>query len=135
MQVRLVDTRGGGVVVKNMAESSFVTEVKRQQHEDPELRKLREKIPQQQHPLFELTGDGVLRYQGRLCVPSVGKLRTNILSEAHYSRYASHPGATKMYQDLRQVCWWNGMKKDIAEMVVECPNCRQVKAEHKGLEA
>ena len=100
MQVRLVDAGGRGVVVKNMVESAFVTEVKRWQHEDPELRKLREKIPQQQHPLFELTGDGVLRYQGRLCVPAVGKLRTNILSEAHYSRYASHPGATKMYQDF-----------------------------------
>ncbi|WMV24581.1 hypothetical protein MTR67_017966 [Solanum verrucosum] len=65
--------------------------VKRQQDEDPELRKLREKIPQQQQPLFELTGDGVLRYQGRLCVSTVGDLLTKILSEAHYSRYASHP--------------------------------------------
>ncbi|WMV08109.1 hypothetical protein MTR67_001494 [Solanum verrucosum] len=83
-----------------MAEVSFVTEVKRRQHEDPELRKLREKIPLQQKPLFELTGDGVLRYQGRLCVPEVGELQPNILSEAHYSRYASSPVATKMYQDL-----------------------------------
>ncbi|XP_049399822.1 uncharacterized protein LOC125863894 [Solanum stenotomum] len=131
LQICLVDAGGGAVVVKNMEESSFVTEVKRRQHEDPELRKLREKIPQQQHPLFELTGDGDLRYQGRLCVSTVGKLRTNILSEAHYSRYASHLGATKMYQDLRQIYWWNDMKKDIAEMVAECPNCQQVKAEHQ----
>ncbi|XP_049387088.1 uncharacterized protein LOC125851321 [Solanum stenotomum] len=120
-----------GVILKNMAESSFVTEVKRWQHEDPEHRKLREKIPQQQQPLFELTGDGVLRYQGRLCVPSVRELRKNILLEAHYSRYASHPGATKMYQDLRQIYWWNDMKKDIVEMVAECPNCQQVRAEHQ----
>ncbi|WMV49884.1 hypothetical protein MTR67_043269 [Solanum verrucosum] len=80
LQVRFVDVGGGGVFVKNMEESSFVTKVKRQEHEDPELRKLREKIPQQQQPLFELTGDGVLRYQRRLCVPSVKELLTKILS-------------------------------------------------------
>ncbi|XP_070045491.1 uncharacterized protein [Nicotiana tomentosiformis] len=131
LQVRLVDVEGGRILVQNTAKSSFVTEVKERQHEDPELIKLRESIPQQRQPLFELTGDGVLRYQGRLCVPSVGELRAKILSEAHYSRYAVHPGATKMYRDLRQIYWWNGMKKDIAEMVAQCPNCQQVKAKHQ----
>ncbi|XP_070049880.1 uncharacterized protein [Nicotiana tomentosiformis] len=75
LQVRLVDAEGGRILVQNTAKSSFVTEVKERQHEDPELIKLRESIPQQRQPLFELTGDGVLRYQGRLCVPSVGELR------------------------------------------------------------
>nr|XP_016487448.1 PREDICTED: uncharacterized protein LOC107807549 [Nicotiana tabacum] len=96
LQVRLVDAEGGRILVQNTEKSSFVTEVKERQHEDPELIKLRESIPQQRQPLFELTGDRVLRYQGRLCVPSVGELRAKILSEAHYSRYAVHPGATKM---------------------------------------
>nr|XP_016497280.1 PREDICTED: uncharacterized protein LOC107816112 [Nicotiana tabacum] len=91
--------------LQNTEKSSFVTEVKERQHEDPELIKLRESIPQQQQPLFELTGDGVLRYQGRLCVPSVGEIRATILLEAHYSSYAVHPGATKMYRDLRQIYW------------------------------
>ncbi|XP_070048937.1 uncharacterized protein [Nicotiana tomentosiformis] len=69
LQVRLVDAEGGRILVQNTAKSSFVTEVKERQHEDPELIKLRESIPQQRQPLFELTGDRVLRYQGRLCVP------------------------------------------------------------------
>ncbi|XP_070050318.1 uncharacterized protein [Nicotiana tomentosiformis] len=88
LQVRLVDAEGGRILIQNTAKSSFVTEVKERQHEDPELIKLRESIPQQRQPLFELTEDGVLRYQGRLCVPSVGELRAKILLEAHYSRYA-----------------------------------------------
>ncbi|XP_070017603.1 uncharacterized protein [Nicotiana sylvestris] len=117
LQVRLVDVEDGCILVQNTAKSSFVTEVKEQQHEDPELIKLRESISQQRQPLFELTGDGVLRYQGRLCVPTVGEIRAKILSEARYSRYAVHPGETKMYRDLRQIYWWNGMKKDIAKMV------------------
>ncbi|XP_075088255.1 uncharacterized protein LOC142170279 [Nicotiana tabacum] len=111
LQVHLVDAEGGRILVQNTAKSSFVTKVKERQHEDLELIKLRKSIPQQRQPLFELTGDAVLRYQGHLCVPTVGELRVKILLDAHYSRYAVHPGATKMYWDLRQIYWWNGMKK------------------------
>ena len=76
-------------------------------------------------------GDGVLRYQGRLCVPDVGELRQHILAEDHNSRYSIHLGATKMYRDMREVYWWNIMKRDIADFVSKCPNCQQVKVEHQ----
>ncbi|GKE53541.1 putative reverse transcriptase domain-containing protein [Tanacetum coccineum] len=33
---------------------------------------------------------------------------------AHKSRYSVHPGADKMYHDLRDMYWWPVMKKDIA---------------------
>ena len=42
-----------------------------------------------------------------------------------------HPGATKMYQDLRQTFWWTRMKREIARFVAECDVCRRVKAEHQ----
>ena len=35
-----------------------------------------------------------------------------------------------MYHNLKQIYWWDGMKKDIAEYVAKCPKCQQVKAEH-----
>nr|GEU29743.1 hypothetical protein [Tanacetum cinerariifolium] len=35
--------------------------------------------------------------------------------EAHKSKYSIHPGADKMYYDLRDRYWWPRMKKDIAE--------------------
>ena len=35
-----------------------------------------------------------------------------------------------MYRNLREVYWWNGMKRDIADFVSKCPNCQQVKVEH-----
>ncbi|MDV3143928.1 MAG: hypothetical protein Q8763_02730, partial [Candidatus Phytoplasma australasiaticum] len=76
-------------------------------------------------------GDDVLRYQGRLCVPSVDDLRDRILVEAHNARYSIHPGAIKMYRDLREVYWWGGMKKDIVKFMSRCPNCQQVKVEHQ----
>ena len=76
-------------------------------------------------------GDGVLRYQGRLCVPNVDGLRNQILEEAHGSRYSIHLGSTMMNHDLRKVFQWEGLKKDKAEFNAKCPNCQQVKAEHQ----
>ena len=81
--------------------------------------------------VFSQGGDDVLRYKGRLCVPDVGELRQHILAEAHNSRYSIHPGATKMYHNLREVYWWNGMNSDIADFVSKCPDSQQVKVEHQ----
>ena len=61
----------------------------------------------------------------------MGELRQHILAEAHNCRYSIHPGATKMYRDLQEVYWWNGMKRDIADFVSKCPNSQQVKVEHQ----
>ena len=75
----------------------------------------------------------MLRHQGRLCVPNADSLRELIMEEAHGSRYSIHPGSTKMYHDLREIYWWNGMIKDKANFVAKCPNCQQVKVEHQRL--
>ena len=120
-----------GVTVQNGAESSLVVEVKEKQDSDPIFLQLKGAVHQHRVEVFFQEGDGVLRYQGRLCVPNVGELRQHILAEAHNSRYSIHPGATKIYRDLREVYWWNGMKRDIADFVAKCPNCQQVKVEHQ----
>ena len=36
-----------------------------------------------------------------------------------------------MYRTIKENYWWSGMKRDIAEFVVRCLVCQQVKAEHK----
>ena len=46
--------------------------------------------------------NGSLRYRGRVVVPQLTDLREEILREFHYSRFALHPGGTKVYQDLRR---------------------------------
>ncbi|GJW19848.1 putative reverse transcriptase domain-containing protein [Tanacetum coccineum] len=53
------------------------------------------------------------------------------MDEAHKSKYSVHPGADKMYYDLRDRYWWPGMKKDIAMYVSKCLTCLKVKAEHQ----
>ncbi|WMV14167.1 hypothetical protein MTR67_007552 [Solanum verrucosum] len=61
----------------------------------------------------------------------VDEHQERIMEEAHSSIYSIHPDSTKMYRDLREVYWWNGIKKDIAEFVAKCLNCQQVKVEHQ----
>ncbi|GJT57828.1 putative reverse transcriptase domain-containing protein [Tanacetum coccineum] len=50
-------------------------------------------------------------------VPLKGDVRTLIMDEAYKSKYSVHLGADKMYYDLRDMLWWPGIKKDIAENV------------------
>ena len=53
----------------------------------------------------------------------VSDLRNRILEEDHGARYFIHSSSTKMYNDLREVFWWEGLKSDIVEFVARCPNC------------
>ncbi|GKA86462.1 putative reverse transcriptase domain-containing protein [Tanacetum coccineum] len=63
---------------------------------------------------FERRKDGGLYFMDRIWIPSSGNVRTLIMDEAHTSKYSIHPGADKMYHDLRDLYWWSGMKKNIA---------------------
>ena len=74
--------------------------------------------------------DGSLRYRGRLVVPQLIELRDEILREFHCSRFAVHPGSTKMNRDLRCQYYWSGMKQDVGDFVRRCLTCQQVKAKH-----
>ncbi|WMV19427.1 hypothetical protein MTR67_012812 [Solanum verrucosum] len=79
--------------------------VKVKQGPDPILVELKEAVLKKSVEAFSQGGDGVLRYQCRLCVPDVDDSREHILSKAHSSRYSIHLGATKMYRDLREVSY------------------------------
>ena len=85
-------------------------EFKEKQDNGPIFLELKGAVHNQRVEVFSQEGDGVLCYQGRLCVPDVGELRKNIFVESYNSRYFIHPGATKMYRDLLEVYWWNGIK-------------------------
>ncbi|GJU02947.1 putative reverse transcriptase domain-containing protein [Tanacetum coccineum] len=80
---------------------------------------------------FERRDDGGIYFFDRIWIPSVGGVRKLIMDEAHTSRYSIHPGADKMYHDLRDLYWWPGMKRDIAEYVSKCLTCSKIKAEHQ----
>ncbi|GKE04806.1 putative reverse transcriptase domain-containing protein, partial [Tanacetum coccineum] len=51
--------------------------------------------------MIEQRSDGTLYYLDRIWVPLKGEVRTLIMDKAHKSKYYVHPGADKMYYDLR----------------------------------
>ncbi|GJT02300.1 putative reverse transcriptase domain-containing protein [Tanacetum coccineum] len=81
--------------------------------------------------MIEQRSDGTMYYLDRIWVPLKGEVRNLIMDEAHKSKYYVHPGADKMYYDLRDRYWWPRMKKGIAEYVSKCLTCLKVKAEHQ----
>ncbi|GJV44849.1 putative reverse transcriptase domain-containing protein [Tanacetum coccineum] len=81
--------------------------------------------------MIEQRSDRTLYYLDRIWVPLKGEVRTLIMDKAHKSKYSVHPGADKMYYDLRDRYWWHGMKKDIAKYVSKCLTCLKVKVEHQ----
>ncbi|GJZ71697.1 putative reverse transcriptase domain-containing protein, partial [Tanacetum coccineum] len=65
--------------------------------------------------MIKQRSDGTLYYLDQIWVPLKGEVRTLIMDEAHKLKYSLHPGADKMYYDLRDRYWWPGMKNDIAD--------------------
>lgn len=76
----------------------------------------------------------VLIYLGRLYVPIVDGLHETVMEKDHSSRYSNHLCPLQMYCNLREVYWWNGMTKGIAEFFSKRPNCQQVKVEYPSPE-
>ncbi|RVW16032.1 Transposon Tf2-12 polyprotein [Vitis vinifera] len=109
----------------------LVGRIKTLQKNDSQLVQVMEEVKMGSKNDFVLSDDEILRFGTRLCVPNDEDLRRELLEEAHCSKFAIHPGGTKMYKDLRQNYWWSGMKHDIAQFVAQCLVCQQVKAEHQ----
>ncbi|GJY24628.1 putative reverse transcriptase domain-containing protein [Tanacetum coccineum] len=80
---------------------------------------------------FERREDGGIYFFDHNWIPSVGGVWKLIMDEAYTSRYSIHLGSDKMYYDLKDLYWWPGMKKDIAEYVSRCLTCSKIKAEHQ----
>ncbi|XP_042958074.1 uncharacterized protein LOC122293600 [Carya illinoinensis] len=91
--------------------SSLIDQIKVAQNSDPGLVKIKGEVPEDKRPEFSISGDGTLRFKGKIYVPNVKEIRDVILKKAHRSLYTVHPGSTKMYRDLKQQFWWSGFPK------------------------
>jgi hypothetical protein len=78
---------------------------------------------EEKSPGFTEDDEGVLWYEGRICVPDVKELKDKILREAHESAYSIHPGGNKMYLSHKATYWWYKIKRDVAEYVALCDTC------------
>ncbi|MCI36777.1 hypothetical protein A2U01_0058000, partial [Trifolium medium] len=109
----------------------FLEEVKECQKRDHKLMEKLAFIKEGKENDFGIDENGVVRYRGRVCVPDVSELKKMILEEGHRSGLSIHPDITKMYQDLKKLLLWPGMKKQISEFVYACLICQKSKIEHQ----
>ena len=129
--IRLEVLEKGGILACVEARSSFLDKIKGKQFTDEKLIWIRDKVLRGETKEEKIDEEGVLRIKGRVCVPRVDDLINTIMTKAHSSRYSLHPGATKMYRELKQNFWWSKMKRDIVDFIAQCPKCQQVKYEHQ----
>jgi hypothetical protein len=94
------------------------------------MKHIHEKIEAGKANCFRKDDQGIIWFNDRIVVPKDAEVRQQILDEARLSRYFIHPRSTKIYQDLKQHCWWTKMKMEIARYVARCDTCRCVKAVH-----
>ncbi|XP_050233220.1 uncharacterized protein LOC126681708 [Mercurialis annua] len=120
----------GSLIAQLSVRPTLIDRIRELQGEDPQLKRVMEEVEKGRCQDFSVV-NGTLKYSTRLCVPDIENLRQKIMEETHGSTYSIHPGSTKMYRDIKEMYWWNGMKRDIAEFVAKCPVCQQVKLEHQ----
>ena len=111
--------------------SGLLNDIRVAQKSDPFLKTQIEVIESGGNSNFEIGVDGILRLNGRICVPNVPEIKKVILEEGHRSSLSIHPGATKMYQDLKTMFWWPNMKQEVNEFVYKCLVCQKSKIEHQ----
>ena len=110
-----------------LAQLSVIPDLKQMivnaQKNDAKLQELAQLVSTGDKTDFAIDGSGGLLYKNRLCVPNDMRLKKKILYESHNTVFTMHPGSNKMYQDMKQFYWWQGMKKDISEYVAKCLTC------------
>ncbi|XP_070041578.1 uncharacterized protein [Nicotiana tomentosiformis] len=99
--IRLDVSKSSRVLACTIARSSLYERIRERQYDDPHFLFLKDIVRHSASKQVTIGEDGVLRMQGRICVPNVNGLHELILVEAHISRYSINRGAAKIYQDLR----------------------------------
>nr|GFA98590.1 retrotransposon protein, putative, Ty3-gypsy subclass [Tanacetum cinerariifolium] len=110
MEVELVVHGSEGYIASLKIEPNFILQIKEAQKEDGELWSVVQNMKKGKQEEFRVDEHEA------------------VLSEAHSSPFSIHPGSTKMYRDLKQNFWWNGMKRDneVGERVIEGPKLVEI---------
>ncbi|KAF8748062.1 hypothetical protein RHS01_11083 [Rhizoctonia solani] len=70
---------------------------------------------------------GLLFYQGRIVVPDVGTLRTDLLRIFHDSPLAGHPGRQRTLELVSRNYYWPGICADTYWHVDSCKTCQRIR--------
>ncbi|KAL4340238.1 hypothetical protein GQ457_08G028370 [Hibiscus cannabinus] len=108
-------SRDGGLVAELQVKPTLIQLIREKQLRDRAMAAHVQDIAEGKPTDFRFRDEGVLCFKDRIVVPDDSELRQTILTEAHSSPFAMHPGSTKMYRDLKGDYYWVGLKKDVSE--------------------
>ncbi|XP_052490187.1 uncharacterized protein LOC128042885 [Gossypium raimondii] len=121
----------GSILAELKAKPMFLEEICKAQKDDSELQTKRAQCESGVESDFQIGSNGCLMFKNLICIPKYDELIRKILQEAHSSSFSIHLGSTKMYNDLKKMYLWTGMKRDISEFVSRYLICQQVKVKHQ----
>ena len=75
--------------------------------------------------------NGLLYFDGRICVPAVKDYRYMILKESHDAPLSGHLGSDKTYLNLSKSFYWPKMDKDVRKYIASCDECQRNKPSNK----
>ena len=79
----------------------LLSQIKQEQQNDENFSEIIYEVQKEKREDFTLADDGTLMVGKRICVLDKENLKFQLLEEAHQTPYSVHPGATKIYQDLK----------------------------------
>ena len=115
-----------GLCATIVVEPTILEEIKLKQKKDPKLKTIHNNLAMEPKLKFKMI-DGVFKFRNRTCVLDIFDPKQHIMDEGHKTKWTIHPGMMKMYQDLKEMYWWMGMKQDIREYVNRCLQCQRIK--------
>nr|XP_012461405.1 unnamed protein product [Gossypium raimondii] len=95
----------GGLLAELQVKPTWFNKINDKQLLDESLVLLVQQFEEGKTLNFGFYSDGILCFQGRVCMPNGRELRLSILREAHSCPYAMHLRGNKMYRDLRELYW------------------------------
>lgn len=72
--------------------------------------------------------EGIIRYKGRVLIPHDEDMQNQILQALHTSAAAGHSGFHVTYKRVKNMFFWQNLKKMIKRFVAHCQVCQQAKS-------
>jgi hypothetical protein len=103
-------------------------------HQDPEARQLLAELSISSPNIkgCSLT-DGVIRHHGKIWLGKQEQAHDAVLQALHNSGLGGHSGIAAIYNKVKSLFSWPGIKQDVTTFVNNCQVCQQSKSEHSRL--
>lgn len=81
----------------------------------------------ERYPLFQLN-DGLLYFEGRLCIPANDRTSREKLLILHHDDLGNHFGVDKTRRSITEDYYWPGVQKDVELYIKSCTSCGRNKS-------